>query len=247
VNIVMPMAGHGRRFVEAGYSAPKPLIDVLGRPMYSWAVDGLPLAHAKRLIFVCLRMHLESLDLERDIQTRYARYNPIIVSLDKVTQGQACTVLETEKWIDNPDPLLIFNADTHCRTTLDKSLAAWPPDVAGALDVFRAEGDKWSFVSLDGPDRVIETAEKRRISAWASTGLYYFRHGRDFVRHSKAMIADNDRVNNEFYIAPLYNRMIAEGLDIRANVVSDVWAMGTPEDLSSFKSTFPLANASNSS
>ena len=247
MNIVMPMAGHGRRFAEAGYSAPKPLIDVLGRPMYSWAVDGLPLDRAKRLIFVCLREHLKDLDLERDIRTRYAAYDPIILPLDQVTHGQACTVLMAQEWIDNSDELLIFNADTHCRTTLGSAIESWSADVAGALDIFIAEGDKWSFVRLEGSDRVVETAEKKRISTWGTTGLYYFRHGYDFVRHTKAMISEEDRINNEFYIAPLYNRMIAEGLDIRANIVSNVWAMGTPEDLSSFKSSFPLASASNPS
>jgi dTDP-glucose pyrophosphorylase len=105
--------------------------------------------------------------------------------------------------------------------------------------VFRAAGDQWSFARMDEQGRVLETAEKRRISEWATTGLYYFRHGCDFVRHSDAMIAADERSNNEFYVAPVYNRMIAAGADIRANKIDKVWVLGTPEDLSYFEREYP--------
>jgi dTDP-glucose pyrophosphorylase len=228
------MAGRGSRFVQAGYSVPKPLINVLGRPMYSWAVDGLPLNESKQLIFICLREHLESLELERDIRSRYAKYKPIIVPLAHVTEGQACTVLKAREWIDNDDPLLIFNADTYCPTTIGESLKRWGPEVDGALDVFEGEGDKWSFARIDEQGRVQETAEKKRISPWASTGLYYFRRGKDFVQHATHAIAESARHNNEFYVAPLYNRMIAAGGEVRINLVDRVHILGTPEDLAHF-------------
>ncbi len=239
MNIVMPMAGRGSRFAEPGVSTPKPLIDVRGRPMYAWATDGLPLAQAKQLIFICQREHLANCHLERDIRTRYERYQPIIVPLDEVTQGQACTVLKAAQWIDTSDPLLIFNADTYCPTTIMDALDHWGSDVDGALDVFEAEGDRWSFARLIDEDRVVETAEKKRISAWASTGLYYFQRGQDFVRHATAMIAQDQRVNREFYVAPVYNAMIAQGAKIRANRVSEVWVLGTPEDLGRFLAAYP--------
>lgn len=239
MNIVMPMAGRGSRFADAGYTLPKPLIDVRGKPMYAWATDSLPLDLAHRLIFICLREHLIDLKLQQDILERYERYQPIIITLDEVTQGQACTVLKAREWINNKQPLLIFNADTYSPTTLANSLAKWGPGVAGALDVFEAAGDKWSFARWENDHRVVETAEKQRISPWASTGLYYFSRGTDFVKHADAMIAQNDRTSREFYIAPLYNRMIAEGADIRANIVSEVWVLGTPEDLQYFEGNYP--------
>ena len=238
MNIVMPMAGRGSRFAQVGVSTPKPLIDVRGRPMYAWAMDGLPLALARRVIFVCLKEHLADRALEQDILTRYARYQPTIVALDDVTQGQACTVLMAREYIDNDEPLLIYNADTYCPTTLDAALRR-TPHADGILDVFSAPGDKWSFARTDEHGKVLETAEKRRISPWATTGLYYFRRGRDFVRHAEAMIAANDRTNREFYVAPLYNRMIAEGADVRANKVDEVWVLGTPEDLQNFDRQYP--------
>jgi dTDP-glucose pyrophosphorylase len=239
MNIVMPMAGRGSRFAQIGIRTPKPLIPVRGKPMYAWATEGLPLQLARRLIFICLDEHLTDLALAADIRSRYRAYDPVIIALDHVTEGQACTVLTAREYIDNDDPLVIFNADTFCRTSLGAALAALPAEVAGVLDVFRAPGDKWSFAKVDGQMRVQETAEKRRISEWATTGLYYFRRGSEFVRHADAMVSAGTRENNEFYVAPLYNRLIAAGADVRANPVEDVWVLGTPEDLAHFERAYP--------
>lgn len=239
MNIVMPMAGRGSRFAEVGYALPKPLIDVRGRPMYAWAMDSLPLSLARRVIFICLEEHLRDRALADDIHARYAALDPVIVSLDHVTEGQACTVLEARRWIDNDDPLVIYNADTFCTTGLDARLRALPAEADGLLSVFQAPGDKWSFARVDEHGRVVETAEKRRISEWATTGLYYFSRGRDFVRHADAMIAANERERGEFYVAPVYNRLIAEGSNILIDVAHEVWVLGTPEDLAHFEAEYP--------
>lgn len=239
MNIVMPMAGRGSRFADIGVTVPKPLIDVRGRPMYAWAMDSLPLSLATRVIFVCLAEHLADLALERDIKTRYAALDPVIIPLDRVTRGQAETVLMARAHIDNDAPLVIYNADTYCKTSLAHTLPALPASVAGVLSVFRAPGDKWSFARTDAAGRVVETAEKRRISEWATTGLYHFTRGRDFVRHADAMIAADERERGEFYVAPLYNRLIAEGADIRVDEAEEVWVLGTPEDLADFEARYP--------
>jgi dTDP-glucose pyrophosphorylase len=230
----MPMAGRGSRFAKVGIPTPKPLIDVLGKPMYAWATDSLPLSLCKQLIFISLREHLDETPLLSDIKSRYGRYSPIILPLDHVTDGQACTVLVAKELIDNEQPLIIFNADTFCRTSLDVNLKQMPSSVAGLLGVFRAPGDRWSFARTDPNGRVVETAEKRRISDLACTGLYHFSRGKDFVRYAQATIAANDRVNGEFYVAPVYNRMIADGMDIRVDIAQEAWALGTPEDLAIF-------------
>jgi len=231
---VMPMAGRGSRFADIGIATPKPLIDVRGRPMYSWAMDSLPLALVEKVVFVCLREHLEQCQLQADIEMRYADLDPVILSIDEVTEGQTCTVLVARDYIDNDKPLVIYNADTYCRTTLEQTLAELQKHADGVLSVFKAPGDKWSFARTNETGRVVETAEKRRISEWACTGLYHFSRGADFVRHAEAMIANNQRTNREFYVAPLYNRLIAEGADIRIDEALDVWVLGTPEDLDHF-------------
>src|SRR5690606_11173991 len=120
------------------------------------------------------------------------------------------------------EPLVIYNADTWCRTGLEESLPRMPASVAGVLGVFHAPGDKWSFAKTDASGRVIEVAEKRRTSDWACTGLYHFTSGAEFVREADAMIAANERVNREFYVAPVYNRLIAKGRDVRIDVAKEV-------------------------
>jgi NDP-sugar pyrophosphorylase family protein len=240
MNIVMPMAGRGSRFRDVGLDIPKPLIDVRGRPMYAWAMDSLPLERARRVIFLCLAEHLEDRALADDIRSRYAGLDPIIVAVDRVTEGQACTVLLAREHVDTDEPLVIYNADTWCGSRLGPVLDAATPEapIDGVLGVFSAPGDKWSFVRLDEAGRVVETAEKRRISEWASTGLYHFARGRDFVHHADAMIAADERVNGEFYVAPVYNRLIAAGARIVTEVADPVWVLGTPEDLAYFEAHY---------
>ncbi|MBL8956612.1 MAG: glycosyltransferase family 2 protein, partial [Myxococcaceae bacterium] len=218
MNVVLPMAGRGSRFADVGYRVPKPMIEVKGKPMYAWAMDSMPLALAKRVIFICLEEHLQGFGLREDIARRYAHLDPVIVPLNKVTEGQACTVLEARAHIDRDEPLVIYNADTWCRTGLERSLPSLPASVAGVLGVFEAPGEKWSFARTDDTGRVVEVAEKRRISNHACTGLYHFTSGAEFVREADAMIAANERVNREFYVAPVYNRMIAKGRDVRIDV-----------------------------
>lgn len=236
---VLPMAGRGSRFADIGIKTPKPLIPVRGRPMYAWAMDSLPLDLVQQVVFICLREHLESLDLRDDINHRYARFSPVIIALDEVTEGQACTVLKAREQINNDQPLLIYNADTYCVTGLAERLPKLAPGIDGLFSVFAAPGDKWSFARADETGRVLETAEKRRISEWASTGLYHFTRGADFVKHAEAMIAENDRSGSEFYVAPVYNRLIADGADIRIDVAEQVWVLGTPEDLAHFEANYP--------
>jgi dTDP-glucose pyrophosphorylase len=233
------MAGRGSRFRDTGVATPKPLIDVRGRPMYAWATESLPLELATRLIFVCLAEHLETYPLAKDIRARYGRFEPIIIPVEGVTEGQACTVLLAKRHIDSDRPLAIFNADTYCRSQLARVLEERGASADGVIGVFQAPGDKWSFARLDARGQVIETREKERISEWATTGLYHFARGADFVAHAEAMIAENDRTRGEFYVAPLYNRLIRAGLRIFPEMSEDVWGLGTPEDLSHFLANCP--------
>ena len=228
------MAGRGQRFVDAGYTVPKPMIPVLGRPMYAWAVESLPLALASRLVFVCLAEHLAGCGLAEDIGERYARYRPEIQAVPEVTGGQLCTVLAARERFDEARPLLIYNADTWCRTRLAERLPALPPEVDGLLGVFEAPGDHWSFARTDATGRVVETAEKRRISPWASTGLYHFTRTSDFLRHADAMLAEGDTTRGEYYVAPLYNRLLAEGANLRLDLAEEVRVLGTPAELATF-------------
>ena len=243
MNVVMPMAGRGSRFAQVGYKVPKPMIDVNGKPMYAWATDSLPLKQARRVIFICLEEHLKGFGLEEDISKRYSHLEPVIIPLNKVTEGQACTVLEARRYIDLDEPLIVYNADTYCRTGLDETLPTLSKEVGGILGVFRAPGDKWSFAKTDAAGDVVEVAEKKRISDWACTGLYHFSSGAEFVREADAMITANQRVNGEFYVAPVYNRLISGGRKVAIDEAKEVWVLGTPEDLSYFHKNYPGARS----
>jgi UDP-N-acetylglucosamine diphosphorylase / glucose-1-phosphate thymidylyltransferase / UDP-N-acetylgalactosamine diphosphorylase / glucosamine-1-phosphate N-acetyltransferase / galactosamine-1-phosphate N-acetyltransferase len=233
MNIVIPMAGRGSRFANVGITTPKPLIEVRGAPMYAWATESLPL---------CLREHLEQLGLRLDIMQRYGQNHDVrIVAVDQVTRGQAETVGLARDHFDDTG-LLIYNADTAEDNDLAAALPLLPTSVRGLWTVFEAAGDKWSFArTKDGTLNtvVVETAEKRRISPYASTGLYWFRSAAEFVALSDAAIARGSFSGGELYVAPLFNDLIGSGAEVVARRAQAVWVMGTPEDLAHFQAHCP--------
>ena len=108
LNIVIPMAGRGSRFVNAGYELPKPLIEIHGHAMIECVAKNITPKMEHRFIFLCLAEHLEKYNLEYKLKNFVK--NCEIVSVDKVTEGAACTVLLAEKFIDNDDALMIANS-----------------------------------------------------------------------------------------------------------------------------------------
>lgn len=231
LSIVIPMAGRGARFREAGYAEPKPLIPVLDRPMYAWAVDSLPLECARRLIFVLLRSQPGSEALRTDIASRYANHRPLVLEVPSLTRGQAETVLAARDLIDNDSPLLIHNADTAFDADPAWVHHALDAGADGALLVFQSQEGRWSYSSV-GPDGwVMEVREKQVVSPWASTGSYWFRRGAQFVQLADGAIGDGRREGGEFYVAPLYNDLIALGGRVRNYPIRSLYCMGTPKDL----------------
>ncbi|MGN6371280.1 MAG: glycosyltransferase family 2 protein [Phycisphaerae bacterium] len=231
MNIVIPMAGLGSRFRSAGYTTPKPLIPVLGKPMYAWATDSLPLKHAGRLIFVLLRSQPEFPELKADILSRYEKHHPVVLDVPALTAGQAVTVLTGRSLIDNGEELLIHNADTAFDIAQDWVAAARDAQVDGALLVFDSQEKRWSF-SREGADGwVVEVREKVVISNHASTGTYYFRCGRQYVELADRMIARQSVEKGEYYVGPLYNDLIAAGGRVKNYTIDRLYCFGTPEDL----------------
>jgi NDP-sugar pyrophosphorylase family protein len=231
MNIVMPMAGLGSRFREAGFKVPKPLIDVRGRPMYAWATESLPLENSSRLIFILLASQPEFPDLQRDIETRYAARRPVVLSVPELTAGQAITVLRARELIENDQPLLIHNADTAFDTDSDWTEKAYAENLDGALLVFPSQEKRWSFSRANEAGFVEEVREKEVISPWATTGTYWFRRGADFVHAAEARFHSGKREASEFYVGPLYNDLIAAGAKVRNFPIRKLYCFGTPDDL----------------
>jgi len=241
LNIVIPMAGRGSRFSQAGYTVPKPLIPVGGRPMIQWVIDNVRPARAHRFIFLCLGEHLERYS---DIPATLHGLCPgcEIVTVDRVTEGAACTVLLARNLIDSDAPLMIANSDQFVELGIDDYLAAGDaPGVGGLIMTFWSDHPKWSYCRMRADGTVREVVEKEVVSNDATVGIYNFRSGKDFVRAADAMIAADFRVNGEFYVAPVYNRLIDEGHKVitvpTGRDRAGMYGLGVPEDLEFFKST----------
>lgn len=235
INIVIPMAGRGSRFAEAGYKLPKPLIDVAGSPMVDRVIENISPGEPHRFIFLCLQEHLDRYNLETHLKGR--EENCVIVPVSRVTEGAACTVLLSEEYIDNDDPLMIANSDQYVDTDIDRYIQSMG-DNDGLIMTMTAVDDKWSFIKYDGNGYVTMVREKEVISDEATVGIYNFAKGADFVKYAHDMIDRNMRVNNEFYVAPVYNMMIEDGKKIAfyniGGVDNGMYGLGTPSDLDGF-------------
>lgn len=232
LNIVIPMAGRGSRFAEAGYQMPKPLIDICGHPMIEYVVNNIRPRCGHRFIFICQQEHLERYGLAKKLET--IAPGCVIITIDHITEGAACTVLLAERYIDNDEPLMIANSDQYVDTDINAYLEALG-EHDGLIMTMPADDPKWSFIRYDDQGRVTLVREKEVISDQATVGIYNYAHGRDFVRYAHQMIDKNIRVNNEFYVAPVYNEMIGAGKQVTYYDVGEkMYGLGTPEDLDRF-------------
>lgn len=236
--VVIPAAGLGSRFQAAGYSWPKPLIDVGGKPMIQCVVENLGFTDAEH-VFLIQREHLQRYNIDAMLQT----ISPgcVVVPVDGITEGAACTVLLAREHIDVDDELVIANSDqlvdfqrqnfdTLCRHTSAEAV----------VFTFKATHPKWSYVRLDDMGVVVEVAEKRPLEGGnATSGVYWWRSAREFVQTADEMIGRDLRVNGEFYVAPSLQLMVDPPRgSTRALVlpffVDRMHGLGTPEDLEAY-------------
>jgi len=236
MNIVIPMAGEGSRFKKAGYKSPKPFIDVAGKPMIMRVLDNLNVNGVK-FILIARKEHLEK---EKGlVNVIKEKYNATFVTVDKLTEGTACTVLYARKYINNDEPLLIANSDQIVEMDIKKFVEdCQQRNLDGSILTFidYNKDPKWSFAKINDSNRVTEVREKVVISQYATVGIYLFTRGRYFVDSSIDMIIANERVNNEFYTCPVYNYMISEGKKIGIYNIdfNNMHGLGTPDDLNEY-------------
>ncbi len=232
LNIVIPMAGKGSRFANAGYITPKPLIDIRGHMMIEWVIRNTAPSCPHRFIFICQQEHIDRFSLDEALHI--AAPGCEIITIGRITEGAACTVLLSEKYIDSDDPLMIANSDQFVDMDINEYLSAMG-DSDGLIMTMPAKHPKWSYIKYDESKHVTLVREKEVISNEATVGIYNYRHGRDFVKYARQMIDRNIRVNGEFYVAPVYNEMIEAGMNIAFyNIGSKMYGLGTPEDLEAF-------------
>lgn len=240
LNIVLPMAGKGSRFSNAGYSLPKPFIKVDDRPMIQVVVENLRPECEHRFIFICQKEHISK--YRADALLKSITDNPVVIGIDGYTEGQLCSALLAKPYIDNDDQLMTANTDQYIDFDVDEYLETiFSKDLDGLIMTMNANDPKWSYVRIDpDTDLVIETAEKKVISNEATVGIYNFKRGKDFCYAAEEIIKEDLRVNGEFYICPCYNKLIEAGKKIGYfNIGSErsgMYGLGIPEDLEWVKS-----------
>lgn len=230
MKILIPMAGEGSRFASEGYTFPKPLIDVEGKPMIQQVVENLNFD--AEYIFLVRKEHLKKYEGLYSTLDRITNGKFKVVEVNNLTEGAACTALLAKELIDNDEDLLIANSDQIIEYSLEnfKYLKSFS-SVDAIVFSFNAVHPKWSFVKTNSFGIVIEVAEKNPISNIATCGIYWYKKGSDFVKYAKKMINKNVRVNNEFYIAPVYNELIKDNKILIPFFVDKMYGIGTPEDL----------------
>ncbi len=230
MKILIPMAGEGSRFAKEGYQFPKPLIDVNGKPMIQRVVENLDFD--AEYIFLVRKEHLEKYSGLRNTLIQITNNKYKIVVVDKLTEGAACTALLAKDYINNDEDLLIANSDQVINYRIENFTILKNLTHADAIIfTFNAVHPKWSFVKINAKNIITEVAEKNPISNIATCGIYWYRKGSDYVKYAERMIQKNIRVNNEFYIAPVYNELIQDNKTLIPFYVDKMYGIGTPEDL----------------
>lgn len=227
------MAGRGKRFVDKGYKNPKPLIEVLGKPIIEWSIKTLGLNG--NYIFCCKKEHIENFQLDKKLQELVP--NCEIISIDYHTEGTAQTILEATSLIDNNEELIISDSDHYLIwDVFEFNKKIRKRDIDACVMVFPDEKDSTalSYVKLDNDGYVIQASEKIPISKTATVGVHYFKKGLDFVLFAKEMMKKNIRHKNEFYVTPLYNLLAEAKKKVITFPVIKMWALGNPDEVKIF-------------
>lgn len=228
MNVVIPMAGAGKRFLDNGISTPKPLVDVFGKSMIQRVVESLDIEG--NFIFIVRKEHYDEFDLN-SLLNKIAPGCKIVIA-NELTEGAACTVLLAKDHIDNNSPLLICDSDSLVyfeKKLLNNYL------IDGAIMTFKDTKPCWSYVEASGNlQRIKSVQEKNPISNYASSGRYYWKQGKDFVYYAEKMIKENIRTNDEFYVSPVYNLAISENKYVMNILVDDFFNLGTVADLNDY-------------
>ena len=233
MNVLIPMAGRGSRFATQGYTFPKPLIDVKGKPMIQVVTENLNIK--ANYTFIVQKEHYEKYSLQHLLNLIAPNCN--IVQVDGITEGAACTTLLAKEYIDNDEPLLMANSDQFVEWDSNETLYAFTNgNCDGGIITFPATHPKWSYAKLGEDGYVSEVAEKKPISEHATVGIYWWAKGSDYVKYAEQMIEKDIRVNNEYYVCPVFNEAIQDGKKVRIKEIDKegMWGIGTPEDLNYF-------------
>ena len=264
MKVIIPMAGKGSRFLSEAdqnpdYYKPKPLIKIKGKPMISWAVESLPFVNLKYrpaktkfkvdpkdLIFICRQDHENDFQISSELRGLFGE-EIIIILIDHITRGASETVLMAKDFADPDEAVVVsdsdhfFDGNYFYERILEKD-----DDVSGVIPVWAPPDNepKWSYSMVEKDGTISAVGEKDEklaaLGAPANIGAYYFREWQMFTREVEASILENDLTGaegkKEFYVAPIYHRLIKKGYKIIPAPTPAVWGLGTPKDVRYFES-----------
>jgi len=237
LNILVPMAGLGSRFTKEGYTKPKPLIDVKNKSMIQIVIENLRPKCLHKFIFICQKVHDETYAISQVLND--LAHGSEVILINGLTEGAACTVLKARDYINNDDQLMIANSDQYVDIDINSYLEyGLNQNYDGLIMTMYASDPKWSYAMMGEDGFAKKVVEKEVVSNEATVGIYNFRNGKDFVEAAEKMISLDIRVNNEFYVAPVYNMLIDKKAKIGVynigRVGNGMYGLGTPADLEYF-------------
>lgn len=229
-NLLLPIAGRAQRFLDQGYTMPKPLIMSKDKHIIDWSMDSIDTSECN-IIFAVRLEHINNFSIDDILKQKFGEHIEIIV-IDRVTDGSVSTCLLAKHLIDNDLPLIIYTPDVYFENQFSPSEV--PENLDGFLLTFKANSPAHSYVELGEAGHALRTAEKEVISQNAAVGVYYYKTGRMFVEYAEEMISKNIRTKGEFYICPMYNLMIRDGAKVGIKQVEKMHVLGTPAELEFF-------------
>ena len=229
-NLLLPIAGKAQRFLDAGYTMPKALILAKNKHVIDWAMDSVDIKDFD-LIFLVRVDHIYNFSIDKILKQKFGD-DITIIKLSKVTRGALETCTLAREHIDNDLPLIVYTPDVHFGPVFNPETISTDSD--GFLLTFTANSPDHSYSEYGKDGIVTNVVEKEVISKEANVGLYHFKSGKIFLKYADEMISKELMYKNEFYIAPLYNLMIRDGLKITAANTEKMHVLGTPHQFEFF-------------
>lgn len=241
IQLVIPLAGKGSRFLESKFSQPKPLIPIHGWPMIQHVLANLVNDQVSKVVLVSRR----EFGLQKTIASKISGFPGTtfhVLNIDHYTEGPAETANLAMPLLDSDKPLVIANSDQYINTDLMEFHSAVSGGrYSGVVMTMEDNDPKWSYVELNSAGLVTKVVEKEVVSSFATTGVYGFSSASLFTQAYERMRKANDRTNGELYVGPSYNYLETKEFPILNYGVGPIggvmYGLGIPKDLEHFLSS----------